>query len=179
MACRLKLYIHEHIHVLFWFYSQLCLVPAWILGTKPQLGRRGCKMIASYTGETHPLQSNVPRGLQFNASCSKFYFWQERCQSKGEVREEERSKREKKGETERQKQKGWGEWCSQPLWYIFFSIQEIINWLSWKTVPVKTCVLAWVLDFSTIETDWVAWFITFHVVSKVVGAECSPLRHPL
>lgn len=96
MACRLKLYIHEHVHVLFWFYSPLCLVPAWILGPKPQLGRRGCKMITSYTGETHPLQPNVPWGLQLNASCSKFYFWQERCQSKGEAREEERSKREKK-----------------------------------------------------------------------------------
>lgn len=112
MVCRLKLYIHEHVHVLFWFYSPLCLVPAWILEPKPQLGRRGYKMIASYTGETHPLQQNVPCGLQFNASCSKFYFWQERCQSKGEAREEERSKREKKKVKQKDRNKIWGERCS-------------------------------------------------------------------
>lgn len=50
-------------------------------------------MIASYTGEAHPLQPNVLWGLQEDACEARFISGrQERFQSRGEDREEGRRK---------------------------------------------------------------------------------------
>lgn len=73
VACSPELCVHDHVQVLFGFHSlhfASFLLEFW--DPEPQLGRKGCSMIASYTGQTYPLQLNVLWGLQLDACAANF-----------------------------------------------------------------------------------------------------------